>query len=91
MDCGEPTCRYNSKSEWYMVHDRIWVEAGAPTRDVMDEKTCGCYLCIGCLEARLGRQLVADDFPDYPVNEPHPNNTDRLNHRLTAPADWTSP
>lgn len=85
MDCGELTCGYGKPSEWYMVYDAIWAEAGAPTRKVMDEHTCGSYLCIGCLETRLGRQLVADDFPNYPVNEPSLRNTRRLNERLTAP------
>ena len=84
MDCGEPTYRDNQPSEWYMVHDDIWAQAGAPTRAVMDERTSGFYLCIGCLEVRLGRQLVAADFPDYPVNQMRAHNTDRLNDRLTA-------
>ena len=84
LDCGKPTCPYQQPSEWYMVHDEIWAESGAPTRTVMDERTCGSYLCIGCLEARLGRQLTAADFPDYPVNQPRPYNTARLNARLTA-------
>src|SRR5580765_6420547 len=84
LDCGEPTCRNRRPSEWYMVHDHIWAQSGAPTRHVMDERTQGCYLCIGCLEARLGRQLTAADFPDYPVNQVHPRNTARLNDRLTA-------
>jgi hypothetical protein len=67
-----------------MVHDGIWAQSGAPTRRVMDEHTTGCYLCIGCLELRIGRQLTAADFPDYPVNQVHPRNTERLNQRLTA-------
>ena len=86
LDCGEPTFREGQQSEWYMVHDRIWKESGAPTRLVMTVPGAGHYLCIGCLETRIGRQLTPDDFPDYPVNEPGPWNTDRLNKRLTA---WT--
>lgn len=28
------------------------------------------YLCIGCLETRIGRTLNADDFPKFPINDP---------------------
>ncbi len=84
LDCGEPTYRDGLPSEWYMVHDDIWAQSGAPTRGVMDNRTRGYYLCIGCLEQRLGRQLTAADFPDYPVNQLRACNTARLNNRLTA-------
>jgi len=84
LDCGESTYRDNQPSEWYMVHDDIWAQSGAPTRDVMYDHTQGYYLCIGCLEHRIGRQLTAADFPDYPVNQVRSYNTARLNHRLTA-------
>lgn len=83
MDCLQPTWRTGLPSEWYMVHDYIWAEAGAPTRDVMTREP-GHYLCIACLERRLGRQLTAADFPPYPVNQPSTRNTNRLNDRLTA-------
>jgi hypothetical protein len=46
--------------EWYMVHDHVWAQAGTCDR--------GGYLCIGCLETRLGRHLAGDDFTDAPVN-----------------------
>ena len=41
-----------------MVHDALWRAAG----------NVRGYLCIGCLERRLGRQLVAADFTDAVVN-----------------------
>lgn len=84
FDCGEPTYRDKLPSEWYMVHDAIWDQSGVPTREVMHEHTTGYYLCIGCLELRIGRQLTASDFPDYPVNQSGPWNTARLNQRLNA-------
>lgn len=56
IDCGENTLHTN---EYYMVHDEVW-NAAHPTRRGM--------LCIGCLEDRLGRQLVPEDFPDLPIN-----------------------
>lgn len=49
------------RSEFYMVTDEVWAAAGMGKVD-------GC-LCIGCLEARIGRRLVPDDFPaDIPMN-----------------------
>ena len=41
-----------------MVHDRIWFSVA--TKRVI--------LCIGCLEARLGRKLGPDDFTNVPAN-----------------------
>ena len=41
------------------------------------------FLCIGCLEQRIGRRLTALDFTVCPVNNPgHQNNTQRLRDRL---------
>lgn len=56
--CGVNTSGFRGIGEYYMVHDDIW-------------KQHGCHrgmLCIGCLESRLGRFLVASDFTDCPVN-----------------------
>jgi hypothetical protein len=44
-------------SEDFMVHDKLWPDGVR-------------FLCIGCLETRLGRQLVATDFIDCPLNDP---------------------
>lgn len=44
----------------FMVHDAVWAAAG------MKEKG---HLCFGCLEVRLGRPLVIEDFTTYPINE----------------------
>ena len=52
-----------------MVHDVVWSEAGA---DAVR------YLCVGCLEHRLGRALVPADFRPLPVNVPSPLDTPRL-------------
>ncbi len=62
-DCGTFTIsRDRDRSEWYMVHDSIWSEAGM-------EPTGGC-LCIGCLERRLHRVLRRADFTGAPCNDP---------------------
>jgi hypothetical protein len=48
--------------EYYMVHDELWVQARKQPVNGKPELLVTATLCIGCLEARLGRQLVAADF-----------------------------
>jgi hypothetical protein len=38
----------------------------------------GDFLCVGCLERRLGRTLLASDFTKASINEPSPWDTPRL-------------
>jgi hypothetical protein len=67
--------------EVYMVHREIWSAAGM--------LPYGGALCIGCLEQRIGRQLVPEDFPPFPVNGPDRQDercTSRLRERLGLPA-----
>jgi hypothetical protein len=72
-DCGTSTLPDDGPSEFYIVHHEVWAAAGVGRG----------YLCIGCLEERLGRRLNRDDFPDYPVNDPLRGwNSDRLLDRL---------
>ena len=62
--------------EYYMVRDDVWREAMPTGRG---------YLCIGCLEALLGRDLRPADFTDCPLN--HDNHNDgsfRLRRRLSG-------
>ena len=82
-DCGAATtpctgqrgCRHKGKHEYYAVHDEIWKVAG------MDSG----FLCIGCLERRIGRRLGPADFTDYPINDPtDPWHTPRLASRLAG-------
>lgn len=97
MDCGTDTtpcssitmcrgkrgCRHNGgrRWEWYMVRRRIWAQATG------GDDTPG-YLCIGCLEKRLGRPLNAGDFTAAPVNQPghSPWVSPRLRAARTRPA-----
>lgn len=51
---------YDNRSETYMVHDHVWKAAGM--------EPWGGVLCIGCLEKRIGRRLIPDDFTDEPFN-----------------------
>jgi hypothetical protein len=61
-DCGAETmpADYGQRGEWYVVTDNVWHAGGLGT--------LGGYLCIGCLEARIGRRLTPADFTDAPIN-----------------------
>ena len=80
-DCGANTSSFvrGERSEYYMVYNVLWKKAG------MEEG----FLCIGCLEKRLGRQLGPKDFTDAPVNNLSRDQTGRLQSRLlgVAPRD----
>jgi hypothetical protein len=40
--------------DWFMVKDRVWQDG---------QRAGKCrFLCVGCLEHRIGRKLTADDF-----------------------------
>ncbi|MBB4934580.1 hypothetical protein F4561_005400 [Lipingzhangella halophila] len=80
-----PTTHPN-RAEWYQVTDDVWLSA-VPSKE-------GYILCVGCLEARLGRQLVPGDFTAAPINNPAERDgtdawtwrTPRLLNRLTGNA-----
>lgn len=57
-DCGVDTL---GLGEYYMVHSWIWEVYG----------TGEGMLCVGCLEARLGSELVGSDFLDCELNTNH--------------------
>ena len=56
--------------EYYVVTDEVWpIEHD------------GGVLCVGCVEARLGRELVARDFTDALLNR-LPGSSSRMRARL---------
>jgi len=59
-----------------MVHDTIWSRAGMKDG----------FLCIGCLEAGIGRKLEPSDFANVYGSDPEylPWNSARLKSRLTG-------
>jgi hypothetical protein len=59
-DCGVNTLDIG---EYYQLEDEVWDLTGIGPRigDGM--------LCIGCVELRLGRELVRADFHPCPLNE----------------------
>jgi len=72
MDCDGNTLHLN---EYYMVHDNVWDPVVPESRGM---------LCIGCLELRLGRLLVASDFTDAPVNHGFTIQSPRLIDRMNS-------
>jgi hypothetical protein len=70
-----------------MVHDHVWAEAGMPLSELAGD---GLYLCVGCLEERLGRVLTRADFTDAPINEPDPWDTPRLADRKCSGVEVAS-
>lgn len=79
-DCGVETLpdKPNFDCEYFMVHDHVWYEAGMGPRG---------FLCVGCLEARLGRQLVPADFPEVSCNDAQ-KNVMLLSDRLLDRMGW---
>ena len=73
-DCGHDT---GKMKEFYFVRTDLWLTV-MPTVEGM--------LCIGCLEARLDRRLVATDFTDASINDPRHGSgkSARLLSRLQA-------
>lgn len=73
-DCGLLTAPVDGPDEWYTVLDTVWEHADA------DE---GSILCVGCLEARLGRRLRHADFVAAALNTPnYGRHSQRLLSRL---------
>lgn len=83
-DCSWPTRPF----EQYMVTDEVW-RLAVPA----DEDRCqDFFLCVECLEDRLDRGLVADDFIACLMNDDpeQPCSTrlhDRKSRRAAPPAD----
>jgi len=76
-------CRVDTLAigEFYMIKDEVWDAAVGP-----DSFINSSFLCIGCLELRLGRHLRTDDFADVPLNEIHGGESSRLRDRLSRQA-----
>ncbi|SOD63658.1 hypothetical protein SAMN06297387_11211 [Streptomyces zhaozhouensis] len=55
-------CHSSIKDEFFMVHDPVWAKARM--------ENYGGFLCVGCLEKRIGRRLRRGDFTDCPMNKP---------------------
>jgi RNA polymerase sigma-32 factor len=83
-DCGVDTHKIR---EQYMVHDELWDRA----RKRAPRRAKKAHLCIGCLEARIGRELTPADFTDALCNSPKRAGNVmslRLRARAGAPPWW---
>jgi len=56
LDCGVNTLHTD---EYYMIHDELWLRVNPKRKGMM---------CIGCVEARLERELTPEDFTAAPIN-----------------------
>lgn len=56
--CGGCGCCTKKVGEYYMVHCHIWRQVYEGVR----------FLCVACVETRLGRELSPEDFTDAPLN-----------------------
>jgi hypothetical protein len=56
-DCGIETIRAFS-ADFYMVQHELWGQYGVPAG----------FLCLACLEQRMGRNLEIEDFLVCPVS-----------------------
>lgn len=72
-DCSQNTSQMR---EHYFIHTTLWLS--------VHPNECG-MLCVGCLESRLGRNLVPADFPSVHINNPKKYSmSDRLRSRIGA-------
>jgi hypothetical protein len=68
--------------EHSMVTDSVWLATGMPEHKPRPYNAPGGdFLCVGCLEQRLGRELLPADFTAAPINDPSPGDTPRLASR----------
>jgi hypothetical protein len=75
-DCGLNT---QEIGEQYMLHNSVWTAATGVSHKWM--AMIG-FLCIGCIERRLGRQLTKADFSDVGINKDRRPRSSRLRARL---------
>lgn len=77
--CQDCEVDVNLIGEWYWVQPAVWAQAGPCARG---------YLCIGCLETRIGRTLTSQDFTDDDANrsteKPWTRRSARFTERLAA-------
>lgn len=58
MQCADCGAAFESR-DYYMVKNTIWGRHGERS----------AFLCVGCLETRMGRSLVYEDLADVPLRE----------------------
>lgn len=76
---GRSACPGHWGWEFYGVHADLWRRA-APEDATAPGMTV--FLCVGCLERRLGRELTPEDFPVGGLNVRWGPHSRRLRSRL---------
>lgn len=76
IDCGVDTF---VTREWYMVHDALWQSV-----ITSEDPVTRVFLCVLCLEDRLGRQLCSSDFMDPAEAKINRHEIGRKNERLLS-------
>lgn len=68
-------CKDHTKFEHYFLKNDVWMGEAKMSEVGM--------LCIGCVETRIKRTLVSEDFTDAYINDPKKNMmSDRLRSRI---------
>ena len=82
-DCGWNT----DFVEYYTLKEGVWFQAtGEPEWwTVYEVEGRVRWLCIGCVESRLDRELTSDDFVgNAPISKPEKTMSPRLRERLVS-------
>jgi hypothetical protein len=74
--CADCECSVGGTGEWCMLKNSVWEKAWPKTgqKSSRAKMPMKHFLCIGCIEKRIGRKLTRADFdmrsrhnqPDYP-------------------------
>ena len=73
LDCNVDTGKI---SEHYFLNTSLWMKLAGSNKGM---------LCVGCVEKRLGRRLIASDFTPCHLNDPKKNfMSDRPRSRLSV-------
>lgn len=74
VDCGKDT--FEDPRDYYMVNMEIWNEFGLGGSSWSNDKESWIedngpvgMLCLDDLERRMGRKVILDDLPNWPINQ----------------------
>jgi hypothetical protein len=85
--CADCEAGTHTLGERYMVRDEVWRQAWKGRDKAWQHAPGQMVLCVGCLEQRLGRKLIATDFAAVPLNDPSEfHMSPRLLDRLKRPS-----
>jgi hypothetical protein len=98
MYCADCEVETRALGETYMVHHWLWFQATGqatvttPNGNQTFRRDQMYFLCVTCLEARLGRILTSADFTNCGLNRANRfYRSDLLMERMTAPTSQDQP